>query len=179
MPFANGCSHEFGYRVRERGEEYFHEGRVSRLSRGKDRVTASVLGSSTVYQVVLDWGDARRSVVAATCTCPYFDDRGPCKHIWATMLTADARGVGPQKGTHKLSVLEADSDDEPANEGFPAENRTAVAIVRARATSRITCARGGNAETKRIWLLTPEIGSRRQQLTPVNSGTIIIWPAKR
>ena len=60
----------------------------------------------------------RSGIVESSCTCPYFEDRGPCKHIWATMLAADARGLGPRAGSRKLSVLtpesdEWDLDDEP------------------------------------------------------------------
>ena len=118
MPFADRCSREFEPQVQSRGERYFHEGRVRLGSADGETVRAAVAGSSGDYEVLLDWSDARSGIVESSCTCPYFEDRGLCKHIWATMLAADARGVGPRAGSRKLAVLtpesdEWDLDDEP------------------------------------------------------------------
>ena len=111
MPLADRCSLEFDHQVRSRGEQYFRGGRVELGPSGRDTVQATVAGSSGEYQVYLDWSDARGGVVEVLCTCPYFEDRGPCKHIWATILAADAQGLGPLRGSRRLTVLDADSDD--------------------------------------------------------------------
>jgi hypothetical protein len=118
MPFADRCSLEFDPQVQSRGKRYFHEGRVHLGSADGEIVRAAVAGSSGDYEVVLDWSDACSGTVESSCTCPYFVDQGPCKHIWATLLAADARGFGPRAGSGKLSVLTAESDgwdldDEP------------------------------------------------------------------
>jgi len=117
MPFADRCSLEFEPQVQSRGRRYFHERRVRLRSADGETVRAAVAGSSGDYEVLLDWSDARSGIIESSCTCPYFEDRGPCKHIWATMLAADAGGLGPRAGSRNLSVLtpepdEGDLDDE-------------------------------------------------------------------
>jgi hypothetical protein len=44
---------------------------------------------SDAYAVLLS---VRRSKLGVFCTCPYFESEGRCKHVWATMLAAEARG---------------------------------------------------------------------------------------
>jgi superfamily II DNA or RNA helicase len=111
MPFADRCSLDFEPQVQSRGQRYFHERRVRLGSTDGETVRAAVAGSSGDYEVLLDWSDARNGIVESSCTCPYFEDQGLCKHIWATMLAADARGLGPRAGSRKLSVLTPDSDE--------------------------------------------------------------------
>jgi len=45
------------------------------------------------------------------CACPAFADYGVCKHLWATILAADARGIGPGDGSGSLTIVDADDDD--------------------------------------------------------------------
>src|ERR1019366_10746046 len=48
------------------------------------------------------------------CACPYFEECGRCKHLWATGLEADRRGVlgeAVRDGALRL-VRDADPDDE-------------------------------------------------------------------
>ena len=53
-------------------------------------VVAKVRGTSK-YRVRLRM---RGSKLLASCTCPYFSPQGePCKHLWATLLLAEARGL--------------------------------------------------------------------------------------
>jgi superfamily II DNA or RNA helicase len=79
---------DFPIAVRRRGEEY-HGQRLVRLEEGSDsKVTASVQGSQH-YEVDLDWKPGELSV---WCDCPYFESNGPCKHLWAAILMAEARG---------------------------------------------------------------------------------------
>jgi superfamily II DNA or RNA helicase len=112
MPFANRCSHEFDSGVRSRGERYFRQGRVQIQAAGGDSLSARVRGSCR-YAVLLDWSGARGGAVESSCTCPYFADVGPCKHIWATLLAADALALGPPAGSGRLAVAEAKSPGEP------------------------------------------------------------------
>ncbi len=72
--------------IQQRGAHYFRQGRVRIVRGSASRVTASVRGSS-VYHVELVRGGPE---LIASCTCPYFDV-DLCKHIWATVLAADAR----------------------------------------------------------------------------------------
>src|SRR5215470_764498 len=42
----------------------------------------------------------------ASCTCPYFAPTGvPCKHIWATVLATDARGLLPSAPVRPLELV--------------------------------------------------------------------------
>ena len=94
MSLADRCIHQFDSGVRSRGQQYFREGRVTPASRGPSEFRAVVEGEAE-YEVVLDWGFSREQL-AVCCTCPYYDEHAICKHIWATILAADAADVGPR-----------------------------------------------------------------------------------
>ncbi|WP_226479834.1 SWIM zinc finger family protein [Natrinema amylolyticum] len=67
--------------VFERGQSYYDDGRLRRLDRFDDLVTAVVRGSD-VYDVVVEFdGDD----IDARCSCPYTGP-GECKHIVAVLL---------------------------------------------------------------------------------------------
>jgi len=67
--------------VFERGQKYRKEGRIQRLDRFDDLVTAAVSGSKP-YDVTIEYGG--RSL-DTKCTCPY-DGSGDCKHVVAVLL---------------------------------------------------------------------------------------------
>ena len=79
---------DFDEGVRSRGQAYFYRGRVHIQHGSGDEVEARVKGSRN-YDVSLYWEDDQLS---ADCDCEYFDSAGPCKHLWATILAADAQG---------------------------------------------------------------------------------------
>jgi superfamily II DNA or RNA helicase len=108
MSLADRCFHHFDSGVRNRGHQYFHEGRVSVRSRGASDLLAVVEGESA-YEVMLDWGYSREQL-AVCCTCPYYADHDICKHIWATILAADAKRITPG-GTKRLGILPMEPDD--------------------------------------------------------------------
>src|SRR5262249_30615613 len=43
-------------------------------------------------------------------TCPYYEDKGLCKHIWATILAADRLRDGP-RGRSRLELVAMDPED--------------------------------------------------------------------
>lgn len=67
--------------VFERGRDYRAEGRIQRIDRFGDVVTAGVQGSS-LYDVTVELGE---STIDAQCTCPY-EGAGECKHVVAVLL---------------------------------------------------------------------------------------------
>ena len=67
--------------VFERGRDYRDEGRIQRIERFGDVVTAAVRGTS-LYDVTVDLGE---HTIDARCTCPY-EGAGECKHVVAVML---------------------------------------------------------------------------------------------
>jgi len=75
--------------LRERGDEYFAEGRVELEAVSDGHVRASVLGAEP-YTVELR---RQSKAVAFSCSCPYYQrSAGPCKHLWAALLAAEKDG---------------------------------------------------------------------------------------
>ena len=76
-------------RTRERGRDYFASRRVTLVEGDAWHVDATVRGSRS-YDVKLS---REHDEIEAWCTCPYCEDYfEPCKHIWATLLAAEAEG---------------------------------------------------------------------------------------
>ena len=76
--------------VRERGEFYFRDRRVTITSQYPDSALAVVHGSE-LYEVDVSWGEAD---LDCSCDCPAWSDHGFCKHIWAVLLALDSRPAG-------------------------------------------------------------------------------------
>jgi superfamily II DNA or RNA helicase len=90
MGIAQKIAREFSDAVRSRGQSYFAKGRVAITTTSPGEVIARVRGTAK-YRVRLRM---RGSKLHVSCTCPYFSPIGdPCKHLWATILMADARGL--------------------------------------------------------------------------------------
>ena len=90
--FAQKIAREFHDAVRSRGQSYFVKNRVAITASSPGEVVARVKGTAK-YRVRLR---LRGDRLVATCSCPYFSPFGdPCKHLWATILAADARGLLP------------------------------------------------------------------------------------
>jgi hypothetical protein len=78
-------------------------------------VGAEVSGSAEEpYAVLIDWSEAESSgELAVFCDCPRFSDGFFCKHLWATLRSADAAGANRHvPGTGALG-LERDFDLAP------------------------------------------------------------------
>ena len=85
MGIAQKVARNFSDAVRSRGQSYFSKGRVSLMLAKPSEVVAKVRGT-TKYRVRVRLRGAK---LLASCTCPYFNPQGePCKHLWATILTA-------------------------------------------------------------------------------------------
>jgi uncharacterized Zn finger protein len=92
--------------VFERGENYRAEGRIQRLDRFDELVTAAVSGSK-LYDVTVEFGG--RSI-DTRCTCPY-DGGGDCKHVVAVLL--DIAAGAPQDESERVeAVLDDVSADD-------------------------------------------------------------------
>jgi superfamily II DNA or RNA helicase len=89
MGIAQKVVRNFSDAVRARGQAYFSKGRVTLMSARPNEVVARVRGTAK-YRVRVR---LRGTKLLASCSCPYFSPQGePCKHLWATLLLADARG---------------------------------------------------------------------------------------
>jgi superfamily II DNA or RNA helicase len=90
MGIAQKVARHFSDAVRSRGQSYFVKGRVTVMATKAGEIVARVRGTAK-YRVRLRM---RGSKLLASCTCPYFNPQGePCKHLWATLLLAEARGL--------------------------------------------------------------------------------------
>lgn len=86
MQLADRFTYAFPEKIRKDGFAYHIEGRVTPFHVTGVTLLAFVAGTD-VYTVgmLLDKED---DVLLAGCTCPYYDQTGPCKHIWAVFLAA-------------------------------------------------------------------------------------------
>src|SRR5450755_1220213 len=87
MKLASALSSDFNADIRARGASYYRLGAV-RVKRGNATEVMAAVRGSRVYDVEITWDGRSLSLF---CDCPYFDTAGPCKHIWATILAADAQ----------------------------------------------------------------------------------------
>lgn len=99
--------------VRGRGEAYKRSGAV-RIKRGDMWHVAAQVHGGDNYEIELEREDDN---IEVRCECPYFQDRGPCKHIWAVLLTADNYGYLIGDGLNRPVTLseagyDGDLDDE-------------------------------------------------------------------
>lgn len=92
--------------VFERGQNYRDEGRIQRLDRFGDLVTAVVRGSN-LYDVTVDFSS--RSI-DTQCTCPY-DGGGDCKHVVAVLLDVAANPPDGDSEDIETVLDEVSADD--------------------------------------------------------------------
>ncbi|MCH5377588.1 MAG: SNF2 helicase associated domain-containing protein, partial [Planctomycetes bacterium] len=117
MSLSHECSFSFDPGTRDRGEEYFHTGRVKIVDVGFDVVTAAVRGTAPrPYEVNICFEQLDSHEIIAECTCPRFQEGRLCKHIWATLRAIeDERMVETDAVLDDVVVLhawEADDFDE-------------------------------------------------------------------
>jgi superfamily II DNA or RNA helicase len=94
-------SSQFAPEIRQRGQAYYVRRHVRIRHGSQQEVDASVTGSRE-YAVVLG---LEGSVFRMWCDCAYFDSNGPCKHLWATVLAAESRGLLADAATRDLKFL--------------------------------------------------------------------------
>jgi superfamily II DNA or RNA helicase len=81
-----------------RGDAYYAGGRVLEIELMEDGVIEAQVRGGIVYDVFLDIeGDD----IALSCDCPWFEQQEEaCKHIWATIRAASAKGMLPERQLH-------------------------------------------------------------------------------
>src|SRR5947209_8294725 len=111
MTLSSQLARDVAFDVKERGREYHRRGAAHILTGDAWLVEARVVGTDD-YRVELN---RDKNQIFAWCTCPYFQDREKiCKHIWATLLTADNHGYLSGSGSTARVRLKPDlqaSDD--------------------------------------------------------------------
>ena len=71
--------------IRSRAEKYIRSGRAAVIEWADARIAFQVQGSDRYLVALVREEDA----IVVSCTCPYFVDRGPCKHVWAAAVLVD------------------------------------------------------------------------------------------
>ncbi len=105
-----------------RGSELFQNGAVQVTAVEPDHIHATVAGGAD-YEVCIQFFNQELLV---SCECPYFRDRGACKHIWAVILESDRRGALPAAlAQRRLGLLETASESNGEHPGLVQTRRTA------------------------------------------------------
>ncbi len=108
----------FGAEVRSRGASVYRSGAVSVSHASGSEINGFVAGTYN-YFVSLEFFPGE-GVLEAHCECPYFsDNREPCKHLWAMVLAADAKGkleVLKRHGRPSLRLVPPDDGEEEIDE---------------------------------------------------------------
>jgi superfamily II DNA or RNA helicase len=114
MRLSQVLAPQVSQRSRSRGHAYFIGGAVHNLTARDGGIDATVQGSEP-YFVRLE---ASSDLLTGSCTCPYFSDRLEiCKHVWATILAAEARSLPllpPGTRPDAVELAPMDPDDDPA-----------------------------------------------------------------
>ena len=100
------------------GRELFLKGAVRIAHGSSNHLQATVFGTRP-YRVELN---LNHDDLEVSCTCPYFQDMGPCKHLFAAVLEADQRAVltDALAVNHlNLEELGAELDDPPVYQPPP------------------------------------------------------------
>jgi superfamily II DNA or RNA helicase len=93
--------------VRQRGRKYYRSGAVVMITGGPLRVAGAIRGKRLYEAGISLEGEAHEW----DCSCPYFRDRGPCKHLYALLLAAESQGY-----LSGASHAAADAQPEDADE---------------------------------------------------------------
>jgi superfamily II DNA or RNA helicase len=95
LTLAGALSADVPERTRSKGYAYFVDGAVETVDGSDSGVNAVVRGAYRYNVEIARDNDG----FVASCACRYFRDRFEiCKHIWAVVLAADARGFLPPRG---------------------------------------------------------------------------------
>lgn len=89
-----------------RGEEYFEDGLVQLISVSESSVKSRVVGTR-IYKVVITLQGEK---LDGDCSCPAFDDFGPCKHMAATLFAVMAVGQGTYHPSKRCIRQTAEND---------------------------------------------------------------------
>ncbi len=90
-------------RYRQRGREYFLQGMVEITTVTETRVTAKCAGTR-LYKTMLE---LKNGTLSGECSCPAFEDFGPCKHMAAAcyaVMAENKAGYAPSDTTVRLSI---------------------------------------------------------------------------
>jgi superfamily II DNA or RNA helicase len=129
MKLSQRLEGEFKAVIRQRGQTYQWQ-HLIRIRSGDARdVKADVTGMEH-YGVTLHW-DA--PFLTVWCDCPFFDQEGPCKHLWGTILEVEKQGYLAEATASPELILDdgfhspGDEEDDDEDAGDAVEPPTSLA----------------------------------------------------
>src|SRR5689334_12876012 len=101
---------EFPSALRASGNELFRSGKV-RIKNGSPMNLEAAVEDNTTGNVRL-WREGNE--ISVLCSCPDYAASGPCRHLWAALLAADAENYlqGGSGGAGRLTLIEEDPQEE-------------------------------------------------------------------
>jgi hypothetical protein len=170
--FLEAIRDEFSFKTRRAGEQYCKDGRVKLVDCREGYVRSRVRGTD-LYDVRITW---EPESFACKCTCPFFLDRDEnCKHIWATLLAADAAGKLPREYWITQEQQYPDDWETASDEGF------SISDVSARPRSALL--RGGRPSRSAARTPPHTVWKRRLQevrkATQFHPQNVESWPPGR
>jgi superfamily II DNA or RNA helicase len=129
MSFTGKFSRYFTSAVRSRGQDYFRS-RLVKITKADHKYLEAKVHGSENYKVIFK---VRGKELEVSCTCPYFDE-DYCKHLWATMLAAEAQGYLYEASREVTQLVMADSydDEDDDYDDFYDEEEDSYEMKRAR-----------------------------------------------
>jgi len=165
MKLASALSYHFDNEVRARGASYYRLGAV-RIKRGNATGVEAGVRGSRVYDVEIAW-DGRR--LTLFCDCPYYEDVGACKHIWATILAADAQNyftaitrIGPRDVSFDESRAPDDADESDEEPPYYAPHAHPAPVFK-----------------PQLQIAPPVWQQRLNEIVPAGSLASTAWPPQR
>ncbi len=166
MKLASVLSAYFEDDVRARGASYYRLGAV-RIKRGNATSVESGVRGSRVYDVEIGWDGRKLSLY---CDCPYYEDMGGCKHIWATILAADAANFFTAiTRINPRDISFDEHDDFEHDVGIAEEEPPYYAPVSRPAAPFIPLPK----------VAPPAWRQRIDEIVPAGSLSTAVWPARR
>jgi len=164
----------FSEQTRKKGQSYFTQRAVHNFQGSEDRASAQVVGSD-VYDVHLQHL-YETNELGISCTCPAFEDRLRCKHVWAVIRTADREGAlfnAIASQCNDVIDFEPDYEDQidhqdTADQFDKASNKSAGNFVRHTAGGQPIDLKGGSQAIDKLLQLIGLSGKLSiSQLPPV------------
>jgi SNF2-related domain/Helicase conserved C-terminal domain len=123
MSLSNRTAALFDRDVRSRGENLFYSRKIRVSSSDREHLHGFVRGGSE-YEVRLT---ALDNALEVWCDCIYFEETGPCKHLWTAVMEADRVGaLGVVTEVRYLQKeLDPDMEDDESDTIFRIDNPTA------------------------------------------------------
>jgi len=107
MKLSKRLEGEFKAAVRQRGQTYYWQHSIRIRSGDARHVQAEVTGTER-YGVTLTW-DA--PFLTVWCDCPFFEEEGPCKHLWGAVLAAEGQNYLSDAASAPELILDDGSSD--------------------------------------------------------------------